>query len=943
MEFNVLGPVEVVDHGLLLPLRPGKQVALLSMLLCAGGAPVSADRLLNALWSGRPPRTAAENLRGYVHQLRRALGDAGRIVRRAAGYALVVHPLELDSARFEAAAERGRAAMSGSDPESAARLWRQALELWRGAPFEEVDVDVVREEAARLEERRQAVLDARIEADLALGRHHDVIAELTTLVARHPLRERLREHLVLALYRAGRQSEALAVGRDGRRLLAEELGLEPGPGLRRLEQAVLAGDPALDVPVTTPDGVDVTTGDMDRAVPRQLPAHTPHFVGRTTELDRLTALLDVHGDAAISTISGTAGIGKTSLAVHWARRVARRFPGGQLYVNLRGFDPGGLPVDPGEALAGFLDALGVPPGQLPPTTEARSARYRSLVADREVLVLLDNAHDVEQVLPLLPGGGSSFTVITSRNRLAGLTTRHGARPLTLDVLGRGEAEALLASHLGRDRLDAEPEAVRELIGYCARLPLALSIVAARAMARPAFSLGVLVEELRDERRRLDALDAGDPTTDMRAVFSWSHRQIGAQAAELFVLLGLHPGADIGVPAVAALAGVPRGRASALLAELTRAHLLDEHTPGRFTFHDLLRAYAADRAEELPEDQRRHAMRRLFDHYVHTADRVYHVLASIHAPIALVEPDPVVRPEQPADQTAAWSWYETEHPVLLAVIDRAAETGFEHHAWQLYHLLWTCFERRGRWQEWEEAGRAALRAASEAGDRDGQGRVHHARGWACALLARYDDAHSHLHRALDVYEQLGDPLEQAWVRYTIARTLEHQDRVPEALHHAEQALEVFRRHDHGPGLVRSLNLVGWLSVKSGDHERALDLCGRALEGYLGLGDQRGAAHTWDSLAFAYHHLGRYREAIDCYGKAIGLYRDLRDEFYSASTLARLADTHHAAGELETAQRLWRQALAMFDDLRHPEAEQVRANLTGETSTRSATTVTSRTPR
>jgi tetratricopeptide (TPR) repeat protein len=467
--------------------------------------------------------------------------------------------------------------------------------------------------------------------------------------------------------------------------------------------------------------------------------------------------------------------------------------------------------------------------------------------------------------------------------------------------------------------------VRDLVGYCARLPLALSIVAARAMARPAFGLRILVEELRDERRRLDALDAGDPTTNVRAVFSWSHRQVSEQAAGLFVLLGLHPGADIGTPAVAALAGVPRERASVLLAELTTAHLLDEHAPGRLTFHDLLRAYAADRAAELAEDQRRQAMRRLFDHYVHTADSANRVLAFVHEPVALVEPDPVVQLEQPVDPAAAWSWFETEHLVLLAVIDRAAETGFERHAWQLHHLLWTFFERRGRWQEWEETGRTALRAASDSGDRDGQGRVHHARGWACALLARYDDAHSHLRRALRVYEQLGDPVQQARVRYAVAWTLEHEDRVPEALRQAEQALETFRSHDHAAGCARSLNMVGWLSAKSGDHERALDHCGRALDMYLDLGDRRGAAHTWDSLAFAYHHLGRYGEAIACYGKAIGLYRDLRDKFYSAGTLARLGDTHHAAGDLETARTLWLQALALFEDLNHPEAEQVRASL------------------
>lgn len=381
-------------------------------------------------------------------------------------------------------------------------------------------------------------------------------------------------------------------------------------------------------------------------VPRQLPAHTPYFVGRATELGQLTALLDATttggGTVVITAIDGTAGIGKTALALHWAHQVAEQFVDGQLYINLRGFDPTNTPVHPSDALRGFLDAFDISPQRIPTSVEAQAGLYRSVLANRRVLVVLDNARDADQVRPLLPASPTCLAVITSRNQLAGLIAEHGARPVTLDMLSSPEARALLASHLGSERVCAEPRAITELINHCARLPLALAIVAARAATHPGFALGVLAKELADEHTRLDALDTGDPTASVRAVFSWSYQHLTSPAAKMFRLLGLHPGPDIALVAAAHLTDLPQYQAREALGELTRAHLLTQHTPGRYTFHDLLRAYATHLTitQDPPEDQHS-ALTRLFDYYLHTATAAMNVLQPADQHHRLRLPSPAI--------------------------------------------------------------------------------------------------------------------------------------------------------------------------------------------------------------------------------------------------------------------------------------------------------------
>src|SRR5262249_40894759 len=454
-----------------------------------------------------------------------------------------------------------------------------------------------------------------------------------------------------------------------------------------------------------------------RGVPRQLPKAPVAFTGRVRELDRLnealTAVLDPAepadervGVVVISAIAGTAGVGKTALAVHWAHQVADRFPDGQLYVNLRGFDQVGAVMGYAEAGRGFRDALGVPVAGIPVGVDAQAALYRSVLAGRRMLVVLDNARDPGQVRPLLPAAPGCLVLVTSRNQLCGLVAADGARLLTLDLLTRAEARTLLARRLGPDRTAAEPDAVEEIITRCARLPLALAVVAARAATHPRFPLHALTADLRGVHDRLDALDGGDLATDVRAVFSWSYQALGGGAARLFRLLGLHPGPDISTPApvtpppaAASLAARPAPGARALLAELARANLVVEHAPGRHTSHDLLRVYASQLAQTIDSDgERRAATGRMLDHYLHTAYAADRMLYPARDPIMLAPLRPGVTPEQPADHQQALAWFTAEHPALLAAVEYAGATGWDTHTWQLAWTLWTFLHWQGHWHD-----------------------------------------------------------------------------------------------------------------------------------------------------------------------------------------------------------------------------------------------------
>ena len=675
-------------------------------------------------------------------------------------------------------------------------------------------------------------------------------------------------------------------------------------------------------------------------VPRQLPAAIANFTGRAAELEVLTGLLQEAAAAetvVIWAVGGTAGIGKTTLAVYWAHQVADRFPDGQLYVNLRGFDPAGPRMTPTEAMRVFLDAFEVPPERIPVSLDSQAALYRSLLAGRRVLVVADNARDAGQVRPLLPGSPGCVVVVTSRNRLTSLITSEGAHPVTLDLLTREEAGQLLAGRIGAGRVVAEPQAVEELITSCARLPLALSIVAARAAAHPGFPLVALARELRNTPRGgLDIFDGGDQATDVQAVFSWSYHQLSASAARLFRLLGLHPGPDITCPAAASLAGLPAGQVRRDLAELARAHLVTEHVPGRFTFHDLLRAYAIDqaRAHETEADQQA-AVHRMLDHYLHTAQTAALSLHPRWAPLTLPPPQPGVVPEQHIDWAAALAWFEAEYPVLLAAIQEAAATGWGTHAWQLPWTLMDYFQRRVHCDDWVATQHTALNAARDQADRQGEAHAHEGIGRAYPFLGRYREAHTHLQQALALFGEVGDQAGQADTLIDLGWVLQYQGRPADALPHARQALAVCRAAGDRHGQARALNNIGWSHGLIGDHHQSLSCCEEALVLFQELGDRRGEAYALHRLGYAHHHVGHYQRAITCYQQSLELHDELGDRYHEARVLDHLGDTHHAVGDPAAARAAWKHALDILGHLGHilipgpgsgyPDADRIRAKL------------------
>ncbi|HEY7429332.1 MAG TPA: tetratricopeptide repeat protein [Streptosporangiaceae bacterium] len=729
---------------------------------------------------------------------------------------------------------------------------------------------------------------------------------------------------------------------------------------RRLAQASQRAGPGLS-PGPRPTG---PADGRARPVPRQLPPAMRHFAGRAPELAALTSLADhatgegrqkdrqaaaaVPGPAAtgaggpgavggpagpgqagadsvvIAVISGTAGVGKTALALHWAHRMADRFPDGQLYVNLRGFDPVGSPVKPAEAVRGFLDALGVPPDQVPSDLDAMTGRYRSLLAERRVLVVIDNARDCSQVRPLLPGSPGCLVVVTSRSRLTELISAEAAQPIPLDLLTTGDARELLARRLGGPRVTAEPAALEEIISACARLPLALSIVAARAVGHPGFTLCALAAELRTARGGLDAFDDGLPGSGVRAVLSWSYRALSGEAARLFRLFGVQPGPDIGLAAVASLAGFPARQVRPALAELAQAHLIAEHIPGRFALHDLLRAYARELAREQDPAASRHRARdRLLDHYLHTAHAAALLLDPHRDPVTLPAPQPGVTPEEPAGLDVAHAWFTSEHAVLLAAIEQAADAGLDQHTWQLAWTLDDFFDLRGHWHDWETTQRAALAAAVRLEDPAAQAGALCSLGRACDRLGRYHDAHRHLQQALSRYDEAGDPVGRAQAHIRLGGLHERQGRYAESLGHGLAALSLYRTAGHEPGQAEALNLAGWSHARLGNHRQAITDCGQALKLQRDLGDHLGEANTWDSLGFIHHRLADYKRAARCYRHALGLFRRLGIPYYEAVTLTHLGDTCQATGDVSGALDAWQAALAIHADMDHGLTDQIRS--------------------
>jgi len=671
-------------------------------------------------------------------------------------------------------------------------------------------------------------------------------------------------------------------------------------------------------------------GPAAAPVPRQLPAAVPDFTGRTGELAALARILEQTGAGApgtvvISAIGGTAGVGKTALALHWAHQVAPRFPGGQLHVNLRGFDPAEAPVTPAQAIRGFLDALGVPPERIPAQPDTQAGLYRSLLSCKRMLIVLDNARDEQQIRPLLPASPASLVLITSRNQLAGLAAA-GARLLSLDTLTHDEAVQLLTARLGTGRVAAEPGAVAEIARLCALLPLALAVAAARAAARPAFPLAGLAAELRDTAGRLDALDAGDPAASVRAVFSWSYDQLSPETARMFRLLGLHPGPDISTPAVASLARTSEPQARQLLGELARAHLTAEHAPGRFTFHDLLRAYAAAQARDHDTEAERHAATvRVLDHYLHTACAGSLVLEPAHQPVVLAPPSPGTAAERPADHRQAIAWFDAEYHVLLAAATLAAGSGFDSHAWQLPWAMTPFLLARGHYQEAAATQRTALAAATRLGDTAGQALSSRLLALACTELGDHEQARAHLAHSLNLYRGLGNHLGEAKIHGDLGVLAEYQGRYADALGYNEQALRLYQAAGRKPEQAQMLNNVGWCHALLGDYQQARAFCRQALALSAEVGFRTNEGNTWHSLGYTEHQLGNLDEAIACYQRALGISRETGHRYLEADTLIQLGDTRHAAGELPQARNAWQQALVIFEEIQHPDAEKVRARL------------------
>jgi DNA-binding SARP family transcriptional activator len=559
---------------------------LLAALLLRPRQAHSADALADSLWAGQPPREPDFALRNYISRLRRGLGAAGRrIVTSSTGYLLEASDGELDTWRFAELNAQGIAEVRAGSYANGVATLEAALATWRGEILADIPSQRLYDEHAHhWSTLRLGAAESLLEAKIRLGRTDQAISELRRLTAKHPERERLWWLLIHGLDREGRRIEALATYHRMRLEFVRELGVEPGAELQDLQRSILAGRRHRDQRPVEP------------AAPCQLPATTPHFVGRAQELRTLTGRFEEGRGprtVTISVLCGMPGSGKTALAVHWAHQVAARFPDGQLYVNLRGFGPDHSPMEPADVLYGLLDALGVAPERVPPSLDAMSAHFRSALSDRRVLLVLDNARDSEQVRPLLPGSPNCLVVVTSRDQLAGLITREGAEPLLLGLLTAEEADELLRCRLGTVRVSREPRAAEEVVDLCGRLPLALSLAAARAAVNPGLTLARLAAELRHAPTRLDAFDTGDPTADLRAAFCWSYRRLGAAAARMFLVLGGYHGTDISVGSAAALTKTTPSHAHSALNELTRAHLLTESAPGRFRMHELLRAYARE--------------------------------------------------------------------------------------------------------------------------------------------------------------------------------------------------------------------------------------------------------------------------------------------------------------------------------------------------------------
>jgi DNA-binding SARP family transcriptional activator/DNA polymerase III delta prime subunit len=926
VEFGLLGLVELTDGGRVVPVPSVRLRVLLACLLLRAGQLVTVDELAEAVWGdGGLPAKPRRAVQTYVARLRKLLG-AGLIHTRGEGYVLTVAPGDVDVGRFELLLEQARHVGGEGDRQAEAALLRQALGLWRGEPLADAPSAVLHHQVvARLGERHLEALERRIEADLALGRHAELVGELGELTERYPLRERLWAQLMTALYRGGRRADALAAFTRARDRLVEELGIEPATELQRLQRAILSGDPALGVGAgPTQDGVVV-------ARPSQLPVDVGDFVGRGGLADQIASLLDDEQTVPIVALSGPPGVGKTALAVHAAHRLAKRFGDGQLYVDLHGATAGMRPLAPLEVLGRFLRALGADPAAIPTGLEEASAMFRSQVAGQRLLVVLDNAADAAQVAPLLPAGAGCGVLVTSRRALAGLA---GTTSLHLAVLEPAEAVELLGRVAGQRRLDAEPEAAAELAGWCGRLPLALRIAGARLAARPAWPVRTLAERLADAYGRLDELELAE--VGVRASFGVSYQQLSDSsdgldraAAEAFGLLGVLDGPQVGAPVAARLLDAPEQAAERALERLVDAQLLETPTPGRYRLHDLLRLFARELAcRQHPEPERAAALARALGFYTATTWQTLGLLRPGDYRLAHIDARWSKDGLEFPDDRAALAWLEAERANLLAAVRQAATTPGvpDELAIQLTHALGGFLWVRGHvWDDWIQANQAALEAARRLGERAAQAQALNDLGVAHWTHGHHDQAFTHQQESLALRRQLGDLPGQAAGLNNLGLLYETQGRYDQALACLQQALAIDRGLGDRGALAGVLESLGVVYQRQGRHNEAL----ACLQESLAIDRERGfrwnQGHCLNELGTIHALQGRYDQALACLQEGLAIRRDLGNLSGQAESLRALGMTLRALDRPEEARAHWLEALAIFEQLRTADADQLRVLL------------------
>ncbi|MFI9341449.1 BTAD domain-containing putative transcriptional regulator [Streptomyces sp. NPDC052773] len=957
LRFGVLGPVRAWRGDEPLNTGSPQQRALLAALLLREGRTATAAELIDALWGEEPPSQALAAVRTYASRLRKAL-DAGVLVSESGGYAirgLGEGALDLAAAQ-ELAAEAEKAKVSGDLCQARATLNR-VLALWDGETLAGVPGPYAEAQRVRLEEWRLQLLESRLDMDLEQGCHAEAVSELTALTAAHPLRERLRELLMLALYRSGRQAEALAVYADTRRLLADELGVDPRPGLRELQQRILRADPGLaepSAPVTEPAGVPVR--------PAQLPATVPDFTGRASFVSELSEVLasSETGVMAVSALAGIGGVGKTTLAVHVAHQARTAFPDGQLYVDLQGTGP--RAAEPETVLGSFLRALGTADSAIPDSAEERAALYRSVLDGRRVLVLLDNAKDAAQVRPLLPGTSGCAALVTSRVRMVDLA---GAHLVDLDVMSPDEALALFTKIVGEERVVSEREAALDVVAACGFLPLAIRIAASRLAARRTWTVSVLAAKLADERRRLDELQAGDLA--VKATFELGYGQLEPAQARAFRLLGLADGPDISLAAAAAVLDLPVEETEDLLESLVDMSLLESAAPGRYRYHDLVRLYARACAErdEQPPSEREAALSRLLDFYLSTVAAVYLIERPGDRLVEHLEPT-----RQPgltfADRHAARDWLYAEAVSLLACVRQAAGPKTLRRA---VDVLWAAVdlaESGANSKEYEAVATLLRDAAQRAGDLRAEARaltalafVHHISG------SRFDVALQEAERAVRLAGEAGDPLTGCWASNICGVVALYQNRHEEGEAHFTRAIESFRRLGDRPGEASALCNLSRIHLATGRTDGAVALAREGTAMYDDMGHALKGANGRYALGLALTKSGRLAEATDCLEQALRVFRDSRQRLWEGMTMFRLAELDLTAGrpasaamnaesaltllrgiggdwrhgnvltalgralsgigQRDRAQVCWREALDIFEALGAPEADEVRGLL------------------